>query len=260
MPTQPPLWSLTRAECLAGRPLWSECAVCAERTDVEDWCRYCDSWIAVHYSESGGIARWQRFADSSLASLDWDWLGPNVTAQLRTFADSLARHMVEGEGLYLGGGPGTGKTHAALGLGLIALAQGYTVYAATLGSLLMEIRATFSRQGGAYESALLDRLCGLDLLILDDLGTEQPSAWAVEKLTHLIHGRYARKRSLLITSNFHPSLLESVWGFNLMSRVYATCDLLSFADVGDYRLAERAGRADFLSHWPGTGAEVVVKE
>ena len=257
-----PNWSLSRAECLAAQPFWHECTTCAERTDVEAWCRYCDGWIAPHYHQSGGIAEWQRFAHKSLASLDWAWLGQTVTGQLRAFADTLPQQVREGQGLYLGGRPGSGKTHAALGLGLIGLAHGFSVYATTLGGLLLEIRATFNRQGADDESALLERLCDLDLLILDDLGMEQATPWAVEKLAHLIHTRYARRKSLLVTSNFHPARLEVVWGPHLMSRVYATCELLSFADVDDYRPFERAeslGRAEpFLTHWPGTDAEVVV--
>ena len=255
-------WNLSRAACLAGMPLWETCATCAERSQLDAWCPYCDGRIAVHYRQSGGLADWRRFAHKSLATLEWDWLGEMVSSQIRGFAQALPEDISQGRGLLLAGKPGTGKTHIALGLGLVGLAYGFTVYATTLGSLLLDIRATFAPQERRNEQTLVESLSEVDLLILDDLGMEQPTPWAVEKLSHLVNDRYAAQKSLLITSNFHPARLELVWGQRLMSRLDATCAMLSLFDVDDFRPIERAEsqgqRSPFLSHWPGTEAEVVV--
>lgn len=257
-------WSLSRDECLAGHPQWADCAHCAERTDVEDWCRFCDGWIATQYGQSGGITHWRRFAHKSLATLDWDWLGPEVSEQIRHYAQGVPAYVPNGQGLFVGGGPGCGKTHIALGMGLVALAYGFSAYAATLGDLLLNFRHSFDSPTGLSEAEQMEMLCDVDLLILDDLGMEQPTAWAVDRLAHVVNGRYARRKALLVTSNFHPARLDQVWGAPMMSRLYASCEMISLYGIDDFRPIERAQSlerpAPFRPLWPGTEAEVVVGE
>ena len=49
---------------------------------------------------------------------------------------------------------------------------------------------------------LMDDLAKVDLLVLDDLGTENPTEWAVERLYSIINQRYNAEKPLIVTSNF----------------------------------------------------------
>jgi hypothetical protein len=259
--TEPP-WQWSRAECLAGRALWADCPVCAERHDLDAYCRLCDAAVERAYDESGGLRRWRRYADQSLATLDWGWLGREA-ATVRAVAEALPAAIERGEGLLLAGGAGCGKTHIAVGLGLVTLAHGYTVYAATFGDVLLSLRAGFD-DGCASEAAEMERLCTTDLLILDDLGFEKPSAWSIDRLAYLFNRRYSEQRSTLVTTGFHPSCLDEMWGETVMGRLYAVAPLLLLDGVADYRPVERARRQDHplphSAHWPGTEAEIVIGE
>lgn len=140
MTTRPSLWQLSRQECLAGSPLWDECLTCADRTSLDDYCRFCDGIVERAYYTSGGINDWQRYRSKSLATLDWGWLGDEAAAALQAYVNHLPEHIQQGRGLLLMGGVGSGKTHIGVGLGLLALAHGYSAYATTFGELLLADR------------------------------------------------------------------------------------------------------------------------
>ncbi|MGH7240319.1 MAG: ATP-binding protein, partial [Candidatus Saccharimonadales bacterium] len=54
--------------------------------------------------------------------------------------------ITEGRGIVLGGSPGTGKTHLAIGLGIKAIHEGYSVYFTTVSHLLTQIRECLSQR------------------------------------------------------------------------------------------------------------------
>lgn len=258
MCTKTPTWQWSRAECVAGRGLWPDCLDCAERTDLDAYCRFCDGPANDVYFESGGLRTWRRYADKGLATLDWDWLGRQPTAYIRHVAERMPDALDQGEGLFLAGRIGSGKTHIGLGLCLLAVAYGRSVYVATLSELLLLLRAAYEPKPPLGEADLMEIFTGVDLLFLDDVSLTQPSPWAVDRLHHLVSARYAEGRSTLVTSPFHPQSIAAVWGDALASRLFAACPPLLLHDVGDYRQVERTRRLSAPAHWPGTEAEIVV--
>ena len=55
---------------------------------------------------------------------------------------------------------------------------------------------------------MFDRLRNAPLLILDDLGVENPSAWAQEKLFQLLNHRYSHMLPTVITTNADLDMLD----------------------------------------------------
>jgi DNA replication protein DnaC len=95
------------------------------------------------------------------------------------------------------GGSGTGKSHAAIALGLALCRLGKKVRFATAAGLVTQLEE-------AQQQHRLDRLLTaldrLDLLIVDELGYLSFSRAGAELLFQVFADRYER-RSLLITSN-----------------------------------------------------------
>jgi DNA replication protein DnaC len=56
--------------------------------------------------------------------------------------------------------------------------------------------------GREGETEILDLLTDVSLLILDDLGIENKTYWAYEKLYNIIDERYRANKPLIITTNF----------------------------------------------------------
>ncbi len=50
-------------------------------------------------------------------------------------------------------------------------------------------------------SQLIDMLCSVDLLHIDDVGAEQTSPWVLEQLYTVVNTRYEEQRSIIVTTN-----------------------------------------------------------
>ncbi|STX22965.1 DNA replication protein dnaC [Leclercia adecarboxylata] len=72
------------------------------------------------------------------------------------------------------GAPGTGKNHLAAAIGNHLLAAGHSVLVVTIPDLMLRVRECYD--GGQSESALLNDLCNVDLLVLDEVGIQRGSS------------------------------------------------------------------------------------
>ena len=95
------------------------------------------------------------------------------------------------------GPSGTGKTHAALGLGLAACQKGLSVGFTTAAALVHELMEARDER---RLLRLQKQMAGHKLLIIDELGFVPLSKTGAELLFELISQRYERG-STLITSN-----------------------------------------------------------
>ena len=221
------MWQVSRRDLLAGRLMWAE-----------PWRG--TSPVQFAYAASGGLRRWRRYGEASLATFDWNRLPEPQARQLQAYAAGLAEHLAEGWGLVLSGGVGCGKTHLAVGLGVLALGLGYSAYATTLDELLRGLRSSYQSRKPGKEARLLARVAEVDLLILDDLGLERPTPWARERLAQVIQQRYNRGRALLVTTGLGLDELERVWGVEVVSRLYGSCRIVGLEGVPDYRRLQRS--------------------
>jgi len=114
-----------------------------------------------------------------------------------------------GKGLYLYSDTnGSGKTRMAISIGNALIKQYIqSVKFTTTINLLNEIKTTFNKdsndittEGGSF-SALLDAAKTVEVLILDDIGTERPTAWVGEVFYAILNDRMDAKMVTLFTSN-----------------------------------------------------------
>ena len=239
-----PAWQWPRSLLLAGRWMQANCEVCDGEGVVQGphWsyeCRSCVFPVHEHVRNSGGVIGWKRYADADLATFAWSKLSPTSQKVLQGYAESLDNHLDAGWGLILTGVVGSGKTHVALGLAVLALGSGASAYATSLGELLLSIRSSYQREVERSEAELLERVCTVDLLVLDDLGIEKPTEWAKERLAYLINRRYSCRRPTIVTTNLALDELEKRWDGRVMSRLYGSCQAVGFSSVADHRRVQR---------------------
>ncbi len=103
--------------------------------------------------------------------------------------------------LLIRGGYGCGKTHLAAAVGNYQLQRGNEVIFVTVPDLLDHLRATFNPASDVSYDELFNKVRNVPLLILDDLGTESGSPWAIEKLFQLLDHRYIKRLHTVITTN-----------------------------------------------------------
>jgi DNA replication protein DnaC len=133
----------------------------------------------------------------------------------RQLGDALAacRRYVEGflqtggefrqSGLLFVGPPGVGKTHLAVAA-LVDLVETYGVHGRFVDftSLIHQIQSTFDPRSPESKAQVLDPVMRADVLVLDELGAQKPTAWVQDVLYLVINGRYTRRRPTLFTTNY----------------------------------------------------------
>ena len=115
------------------------------------------------------------------------------------YIHGLEAERMPAEGLYLTGGVGTGKTHLAAAIARGGLWYGHTVRFVSTLQLAADIKREMN--GGDVEGLKL-RHQNVGLLILDDIGKEYATDWALSVLMEIIGTRYAERRPTVYTSNY----------------------------------------------------------
>ena len=102
--------------------------------------------------------------------------------------------------LTLFGDTGVGKTHLAVAVAAELLSRGGGVFFAFVPELLDHLRYTFRPDSAITYDRLFEEVKGAPLLVLDDLGKERSSPWAVEKLYQIIVHRHNASLPTVITT------------------------------------------------------------
>lgn len=119
----------------------------------------------------------------------------------RDYAENFEAELAAGEGLYIEGTYGTGKTHLAAAIGLYLMEREYSVVMKTSFKLLNEIKKAFDDpERSEYQIMRAYEKC--DLLIIDDLGKEQCTDWSMSVLYSIVNERYEALKPIIITTNF----------------------------------------------------------
>ena len=152
---------------------------------------------------------------------------PHVVREVRQYIRAVGEQLDAGRGVWFTGDPGTGKTTLAMLISKAAMEADRTVAIYSLPRLLAQLRDTF-QDGSEYSlNDLIDRLSAVDLLHVDDVGTEQSSPWVLEQLYTIVNTRYEEGRAILLTTNLvtiegDDGLREQI-GDRTVSRIYEIC-------------------------------------
>lgn len=142
--------------------------------------------------------------------------------------------------LFLHGNCGAGKTHLAVAIALAAMErQKLSVLFAVVPDLLDHLRATFDPGAGVAYDERFNAIRNAQLLVLDDLGTENTTPWAREKLYQIFNHRYNEQLPTVITSNQDFKRIEE----RVLSRILDTrLTRYVHVDAEDYRRRRPAPR------------------
>ena len=110
--------------------------------------------------------------------------------------------------LLLLGRYGCGKTHLAAAIANQAVSLGVPTIFLTVPDLLDWLRNSYSNASEMRYEERFDEFRNIELLILDDFGTQNATAWAQEKLFQIINYRYINHLATVVTSNDQLSDFE----------------------------------------------------
>jgi DNA replication protein DnaC len=170
------------------------------------------------------------FERPPVSDMSRDMRSRHVVQAARDYCENLDRNLAEGNGLWLMGETGTGKTTLGMLVASQALAAGRTVAVYFTPKLLNRIRQTFqeAQSENAY-TTFFEQVTSVDLLYIDDLGSERHTDWVVEQLYAVVNERYENQRPMLVTSNAEGDVdkgqqqLEDQIGRRTVSRLIEIC-------------------------------------
>lgn len=136
--------------------------------------------------------------------------GPDAPAwnrsleQAKLVVEAFARDYPLGSdtGLLLMGPCGAGKTHLAVSALRHIVRRGHTGLFYDYRELLKEIQGSYNPESQTSELGVLEPVLTAEVLLLDDLGANKPSAWALETVGHILNTRYNERRITLLTTNY----------------------------------------------------------
>ena len=148
-----------------------------------------------------------------------------------------------GNGLYISGIVGSGKTHAVSALARALVYEGHSVVLTNTLAMLDSIQATYGRDGN--QSGGVGRFTGCDLLILDDMGKESGNGWVLTTMFQVINTRYEDMRPIVVTSQYTlPALAKRLGRAGekesaeaIASRLYEMCGIVALPGI-DHRKSE----------------------
>lgn len=130
-------------------------------------------------------------------------------------------------GLLFIGKPGLGKTHLSLSIAHEIIGKGYSVIYSTIQNIVSKMEKDKFKSYSEIDDGT-DHFLECDLLIIDDLGTEFPTAFSASAIYGLINSRIMFGRPSIISTNLSLKELQSNYSDRMVSRILGSNIKLEF--------------------------------
>ena len=171
----------------------------------------------------------RKLQDKNLENFYFDSSNLYVKDVVNDYIDKN-KDVMKSDGLIIMGKSNVGKTHLAAAIANKLIENDKTVLIDRLTNLLDRIRETYE-DNTKSENELIEIYSNADMLIIDDLGTEKISNWALEKLYTIIQNRYENGLPIIITTRFNKKGLIQRFSYSkdselvdaIISKLYQMC-------------------------------------
>ena len=173
---------------------------------------------------------WERYPLTQIAQ---DPLNADSVRKVKRFCTDIHRNLAAGNGLWLMGHTGTGKTTLGYMVAAAASRSQHSVLSFNAVALLNRIRATFNAEHRETTDEVIETLTNVELLHIEDLRVVRPTEWVLEQLYLVVNARYEGQRSIVFTSDIdsdadgplapEPRELEEHIGKRTFSRLMEIC-------------------------------------
>lgn len=159
----------------------------------------------------------------------------------RRYAEKFDEMVEKNQGLLFFGGVGTGKTFAAACIANYLLDRMVPVVMTSFVKLLDSMQS-FKDD----DEKMISKLNRAKLLIIDDLGAERSTDFALEKVYNIIDSRYRARMPVILTTNLDINEMKNAVDIRysrIYDRIFEVCYPMQFAGPS-WRKREAARRFD----------------
>lgn len=136
-----------------------------------------------------------------------DLANPEVSRVANAYVQKFDRFYSKGLGILFQGTCGNGKTFISACIGNALISKEYSVYMTTISDLVN----LMSKDYGNYMQDVIQKISNVDLLILDDLGTENildtKNSKTIEYTYKIVDTRYLSNKPMIISTNLNVGSL-----------------------------------------------------
>lgn len=164
----------------------------------------------------------------------------------RRYADKFDKLYEKNQGLLFYGDVGTGKTHIACCIGNALMEKFISVFATSFVKILQKSKGFRSTE---EKEAYIAKMNSAKLLILDDLGAERDTGYALEIVYNIIDARYRSGKPMIVTTNLTMSQMQEEDDIRLRriyDRIFEVCFPVEFKGKS-LRMKEAAKRYDDMT-------------
>ena len=165
-----------------------------------------------------------------------------VISKAKRYVELFNDMEARGMGLLLWGNVGTGKTFIAACVANALMEQGVPVYMTNF----MRIMNQMMCMTGPDRNAFLDELNRYRLLVIDDLGAEHDSSFAVEQVFSVIDSRCQSGKPMIVTTNLSMAQMRAprdISHARIFDRVLAHCCPVR---INNQRIRQQAAARNIL--------------
>ncbi len=149
------------------------------------------------------------------------------------------RFSKEYKNLLIMGKTGLGKTFLCNSIARKVLDEGFTVIYISAGRLFKTLQdEQFNRNEEEETETFYDDILTVDLLIIDDLGTEFSTTLVNAQFFNIINERMSNKRPLVISTNLTPDRIKEQYSDRVLSRMTDEFEFLTLTG-DDIRIKKR---------------------
>lgn len=173
---------------------------------------------------------------------------PKISDACQKYAKNFPQMRRENRGLLFFGNVGTGKTFYAVSIANAVLEQGRSVLVTNMPSLIGRLGV-----GNEEKQHTLNQISQVSLLVIDDLGTERETQYALEKVYEIVDTRYRSGQPLIVTTNlplYEIKKCKNISYGRVYSRVLQMCYPIAVLGADRRETAEKT-RNEYMGTFLG---------
>lgn len=145
----------------------------------------------------------KRLQKCNFETVDEINVGEEVVKTIKKYTELCVKSEMK-NGIIIYGNIGHDNTYLAASIANKLIENNKIVLMERSSSIIDRIKESFN-ENIVSETEIIELYSNIDMLIIDDLGSENLSKWAIEKLYKIIISRYENELPIIITSRYNKN-------------------------------------------------------